>query len=1130
MNTHKKTKTTAALSAALLAAAITLVPFARASILTTSDGAASDHVGESVSSSGNNALVGAFGDDDKGNSSGSAYYYKGLDSVSGKVSQRVKLVASDGAADDEFGRSVSLSGDNALIAARYDDDTGSNSGSAYYYKALNSKSGTVTQNVKLVASDSAAGDEFGHSVSLSGNNALIGAQNDDDKSTESGSAYYYKALDSASGTVTESVKLLASDGEYNDRFGYSVSLSADNALAGALQDDDKANSSGSAYYYKALNNVSGNSTGIGTLNGKNATYETVKLLASDGAATDLFGGSVSLEGDNALVGAYYKGSGTGSAYYYKALNNVSGNSTGIEALNGKNATYETVKLIASDSATGDYFGISVSLSGNNALVGASLEGNDRGLYQGGSVYYYKDLDNVNGNSTYESVKLLASDSVIGDKFGTSVSLSGDRFVIGTGSNAQVNGVAVGKAYSGDIRAFTTLDAGDGTPLATDGLSFVSQSDWVIGATTSNNIVTLSRALNIATVDTDDYVSDTADVTALGKAVYIGQTAGANNNFLIIEGTLTANAVHVGTAGNSDNALIISRTGLVTAGELVVAASNVIVFDLGASGVNGLIDASSITFGGTLQLSAGDGFAAVKGATYKLFNLVTGDSKFINIESSMDVALAAAGLKWDFSALYTDGTISLVAVPASIDSFAVSNPSAPTATISADPQTGNAPLDTKLTWSAGNAASVTVSGPGVSSTDVSGTRPLTGLTQGTHTYTVMAQPKTTATISWSTSDASTLTLVTPSGDVTVTGQTSYTATVAGSYMLKAANAFGDVISSNPVTVTLPSSKTASVTITVNEQLPTIPAVIDNDTVIVVADPTTPGGIIINADILANPSDPDQSQVFEEDKITLFTATDILDETDWVVADPSTWTVVVSDGGSSITLVVAPTADTARFYRVATTLQPVQTSGTPEAGDTVKYNTVLFGQYKVTVPAKIRMFVANQLVNNKTSVSGLFDALPRGSSVEVAVNGELVTASRHAITNAWSANIQTLNVAVGEAANVYNAGSSSITIEVVGVVPLSKTYSVTAGQGQYVSSMIPVALSSPEDMGYQRYRNDKITTCENNEYVVYNVHALTGNWTSGAPGFGLGEGMRLTLAHSVTWTWEILVNPDSLILSK
>jgi hypothetical protein len=668
----------AAIVVATLAAIFAAPVPVRADILTASDGAAMDRFGGSVHLSGDNVLVGAWGG---GTNSGSAYYYKGLNGKSGTVNETVKLLASDGVAEDWFGWSVSLSGDSALVGAFYDDDKGSNSGSAYYYKGLNGeeKNGTVEQDVKLFASDGAANDNFGYSVSLSGDSALVGADFGFGKETHSGAAYYYKGLNGKSGTVEqEDVKLIASDGESYDNFGYSVSLSGDSALVGMYFDDDRGSDSGSAYYYKGLNE-------------KNGTVEQdVKLLASDGAEGDFFGQSVSLSGDNALVGALYdddKGSNSGSAYYYKGLNAVNSNTTELELPDGQNATCETVKLLASDGAENDNFGRSVSLSTDSALVGADRDG-DKGNWSG-SAYYYKGLNGEEKNGTVtQDVKLLASDGAANAFFGQSVSLSGDRFVIGAQyacTGVDGTSVVTGKAYAGDIRAFTTLDAVGGAALATGGLSFVSQGDWIIGETTRGNQVTLSKVWSFNQTNPDGaWFKDTADVTADGKAVYVGQHAGADNNTLLIEGTLTANAVYVGAADNSGNTLHMAVGGRVnaTTGAALVelAAGNTIVFDLGvaegeSSGTadtrTGLVAATRLTFGGTLELTAGDGFEAVIGNEYKLFDFVTGESLGAGAGTgdtggtgrfdAVNAFPLGENLYWDYSLLYSEGIVRIAGI-------------------------------------------------------------------------------------------------------------------------------------------------------------------------------------------------------------------------------------------------------------------------------------------------------------------------------------------------------------------------------------------------------------------------------------------------------------------------------------
>ena len=194
-----------------------------------------------------------------------------------------KLVASDGAADDAFGWSVSLAGDRALVGAPGDDST---RGAAYVF----GRSGSAwTEDQKLVANDGAAFDSFGNAVSLAGDRALVGAYWNDDFR---GAAYVF--VRSASSWTAEQ-KLVASDGAAS-RLGNAVSLAGDRALIGAFADEDGR---GAAYVFSR--------TGAWTTE--------QKLVASDTQA-DLFAWSVSLAADRALVGAMYNDQLRGAAYVF----------------------------------------------------------------------------------------------------------------------------------------------------------------------------------------------------------------------------------------------------------------------------------------------------------------------------------------------------------------------------------------------------------------------------------------------------------------------------------------------------------------------------------------------------------------------------------------------------------------------------------------------------------------------------------------------------------------------------------------------------------------------------------------------------------------------------------------------
>jgi hypothetical protein len=316
--------------------------------LIASDAANQDYFGYSVCLAGDNAIVGAYLDDDNGNSAGAAYifHYNGT-----AWTEQSKLTASDGGNQDQFGRSVSLSGDYALVAAYKDDTHAPDVGAVY---AFHFDGQNWVEQGKLVASDGTAFDNFGRSVSLSGEYALIGASGDDESGTTPGFAYIFRFNGL---NWIEEVKLTASDGLPGDRFGQSVSLDGDIALVGAVGDDDNGETAGAAYIFQR----------VGTI-----WIEQSKLKPGDGAAFDNFGRSVSLSGDYALLGAGGdddSGPYSGSAYLFRS--------------DGSNWTEET-KLIASDGAAVDHFGGSVSLSEDHILIGAY--GDDSWT---GSAYVYR---------------------------------------------------------------------------------------------------------------------------------------------------------------------------------------------------------------------------------------------------------------------------------------------------------------------------------------------------------------------------------------------------------------------------------------------------------------------------------------------------------------------------------------------------------------------------------------------------------------------------------------------------------------------------------------------------------------------------------------------------------------------
>ena len=322
--------------------------FEESATLVASDGMEEDQFGHSVAISGDTVIVGAFYDD---SATGSAYIFeKPLAGWSGNLTQKAKLTASDRATGDEFGGSVSISGDTVIVGAHHDDDAGNTSGSAYLFEkpASGGWVNTASEDAKLTASDGTAGDEFGASVAISGDTVIVGAEYDDNNS---GSAYLFEKP--ASGWVTtasQDSKLTAWGGVLYTRFGKSVAISGDTVIVGAHFDNNTYDNSGSVYLFEK--SASGWSTAI----------EKAKLTASDGAASDYFGNSVAISGDMVIVGAYNKsdvaGTGSGSAYFFQ------------KPVSGWADATQSGKLIASDGASHNWFGVSVAVSGNTAIAGA----------------------------------------------------------------------------------------------------------------------------------------------------------------------------------------------------------------------------------------------------------------------------------------------------------------------------------------------------------------------------------------------------------------------------------------------------------------------------------------------------------------------------------------------------------------------------------------------------------------------------------------------------------------------------------------------------------------------------------------------------------------------------------------
>jgi hypothetical protein len=314
---------------------------------------------------------------------------------------------------DRYGKSVAISGNTAIGGSPMDDRAGGgNSGSAYVFVRNGS---TWSEQQQLIPSDPQDQDRFGFSIDLWGDTAVVGAHLEDrGGAPNAGAAYVFVRSGS---TWTEQQKLVSNDPTLEARFGSSVAIWADTIVVGAYLDDAAASGQGTAYVF--------------VRSGTTWSLEQ-KLVASDGKSGDKFGGSVDLEGDTAVIGAYeddHAGTNEGSAYVFVR----SGTVWSLEQ-----------KLVASDPLSDDNFGRYVSLSGETALVGAPIDGNTAAAQLGaGSAYVF-----VRSGTTWsEQQKLAPSDGLPGDAFGQALGLSGDTAVVGAPRDDLATGADVGSAYT-----------------------------------------------------------------------------------------------------------------------------------------------------------------------------------------------------------------------------------------------------------------------------------------------------------------------------------------------------------------------------------------------------------------------------------------------------------------------------------------------------------------------------------------------------------------------------------------------------------------------------------------------------------------------------------------------------------
>ncbi|HOY48103.1 MAG TPA: T9SS type A sorting domain-containing protein [Flavobacteriales bacterium] len=534
------------------------------------DRAAADLFGYSVAISGDYAIVGANQEDHNAtggqflDNAGAAYI---LRNNSGTWTVVQKIVAADRDADDEFGTSVAIWGDYAIVGAPRKTATvgfelNSAAGAAYIFK---NTAGTWSQLQKIVASDRETGDEFGYSVAISENYVIIGAPYEDEylnglsPASNKGSAYIYTKGETV---WMDGQKIVGNSVGNGDNFGWSVGISDDYAVIGTPRESQIASGgggiltdAGSAYIFRKFS--SGTWTQMQSIN------------ASDKGAGDEFGTSVAISGDYVIVGAMFEDhNATGGANLSDA------GSAYIFEINGGTWT-QMDKIVASDREASDNFGASVSISGEYAKVGSYNEDHDQDggnyIFNPGSAYIFK---NTSGNWA-QANKIVASERDYEDLFGHSVAISGDYAIVGAFNEDenQAGGNTLGNAgasyvFKNCLARRTDVQTSCGSFNWIDGNTYTANNNTATynfaggAASGCDSLVTLNLTINnpAAGVDTR---------TACNSFTWInGSTYTASNN------TATYNII--GGAANGCDSLVTLNLTINSVANLSTTTSGVTI--------------------------------------------------------------------------------------------------------------------------------------------------------------------------------------------------------------------------------------------------------------------------------------------------------------------------------------------------------------------------------------------------------------------------------------------------------------------------------------------------------------------------------------------------------------------------
>jgi len=621
--------------------------------LIASDADSHDYFGYSVAISGNRALIGAYGNDDVVNRSGSAYLF---DVSTGQ--ELFKLAPLDVSIDTEFGHAVAIDGNVAVVGTYRDNHAGVRSGSAYLFDVT-----TGQQLDKLIASDAEVGQEFGCSVAVSGNTVVVGARLAYHTAQNAGAAYLFDAT-----TGREFDKLTVSDPGADHAFGSSVAMSGNTALIGA---PGVSGMSGSAFLFDVT-------TG----------RQLQELTASDPTGAKQFGNAVAIGGNAAIIGAIgddAEAVGAGAAYLSR-LSDDSG-----FRLNGNPVPESQLSNLALPMLpTGD------TLSGQGTRSGAFLGQAGSAIVVDEGDMTLGDPESYAGFSTEGTIDVRTNTLTLRTAgfaaLGVQTTIGGGTLeapggvVLGVGDNLVGHGAVdakVAAAAGSTIAAAGNLSLGDDEspagffsdghlPVGAHTVTLLDQNEALLGSLTTLGengspgvlqsahglIIELGKNLTgYGTVETPDNPA-----TPLVNNGFVGGRS--SDEPIELEGHVkgVGNFGHVVIAGTLSPGLSPAE---VAARDLVLADTATLVMEIAGEDAGGEHDVLHVTgnaaLDGTLRVELIGGFRPRPADAFDLFHFNTAAGRF----AALDLPPLPGELAWDTSSLYTSGRIAVVPEPPAV---------------------------------------------------------------------------------------------------------------------------------------------------------------------------------------------------------------------------------------------------------------------------------------------------------------------------------------------------------------------------------------------------------------------------------------------------------------------------------